>query len=419
MKPSKSHANLLLVGDDNERMALMTAALEQVFPGVSITRSGTLRMGSPDASLHNTKAFILLWENNPQQDWKSLLEQTNPTHRSCEGLICDVSSQFGDPMLRRTAVLAKSLNREEVTFLGEFGIGCVQPMTAHKSEWSNECVKFARRIEKMIAIEDDDGGNPAEKSVRMFERVLKNWSTVEDDEKVQACDGLLRHLGDTARYCELMSRRSQLDNDFKAAEQWLRRAIDKNPNYLKALQGLADLYIERGQLREALAILEKLKLNNPRNPGRLAKIAECHLALGELERSETAFSKALSLDEHSMQVREDLARVKLALGDYESAKLLLEHCGDVSKVASYLNAYGIQLVRAGKYEESIEHYKKAQMVLPTNTNRHQILFNIGLAYAKWGRFTEARQYAQLALAREPGYAKAAQLLKTMEDRLTQ
>ena len=120
-----------------------------------------------------------------------------------------------------------------------------------------------------------------------------------------------------------------------------------------------------------------------------------------------------------MQVREDLARVKLALNDYEAAKLLLEHCGDVTKVASYLNAYGIQLVRAGRYEESIEHYKKAQMVLPTNTNRHQILFNIGLAYAKWGRFPDARQYAQLALAREPNYAKAAQLLRTMEDRLPQ
>ena len=419
MKPSKSHANLLLVGDDLERIALMTSVLEQVFPGAVISRSGTLRMGAPDASLQGVSALILLWETNTQQDWKTLLDQKNPTHRSCEGLICDVASQSGDPMLRRTAVLAKGLSREEVTFLGEFGVGCVQPMNGNKAEWEQDCLKFARRIEKMILLENDDGGTPAERSVRLFERVLKTWSTVSDEEKVQACDDLLRNLGDTARYCELMSRRSQLDNDSKAAEQWLRRSIDKNPYYLRALQGLADLYIERGQLREALSILEKLKLNNPRHPGRLAKIAECHLALGELERADSAFSKALSLDEHSMQVREDLARVKLALNDYEAAKLLLEHCGDVTKVASYLNAYGIQLVRAGRYEESIEHYKKAQMVLPTNTNRHQILFNIGLAYAKWGRFPDARQYAQLALAREPNYAKAAQLLRTMEDRLPQ
>jgi tetratricopeptide (TPR) repeat protein len=215
-----------------------------------------------------------------------------------------------------------------------------------------------------------------------------------------------------------MSRRALLENDPKTAEQWLRRAVDKNPNYLRALQGLADIHIELGRLQEALAILEKLKLNNPRHPKRLAQIAECHLALGEFERADKSFSRSLSVDEHSLQVREDLARVKLGLGDYDSAKLLLQNCGDVSKVASYLNAYGIQLVRAGRYEESIEHYKKAQLVLPTNTNRHQILFNIGLAYAKWGRYTEARQYAQLALARDPNYAKAAQLLRTMEDRLT-
>lgn len=417
MKPSKSHANLLLVGDDLERMLMMSDALAETMPQAVIHRCGTLRMGSPDAPLQDVSAIILLWENNPMQDWKNLLEQQNLTHRSSEGIIADIANQFGDPLLRRTAVLAKALSREEVTFLGEFGVGCVQPLTAQKASWPQECLKFAQRVQRIIALEDDDGTQPAERSVRRFERALKNWSTCSDIEKMSCSDELLKNLGDTARYCELMARRAQLDNDLPAAEQWLRRSIDKNPNYLRALQALADLHMERGQLREALALYEKLRLNNPRHPGRLAKIAECHLALGDLDRADKAFSKALSIDEHAMTVREDLARVKLALGDYEAAKLLLEHCGDVSRVASYLNAYGIQLVKAGRYEESIEHYKKAQMVLPTNTNRHQILFNIGLAYAKWGKFTEARQYAQLALAREPNYAKAAQLLRTVEERL--
>ncbi len=417
MKPPESHANLLLVGDDLELMQIMMEALHKCFPNANIKRCGTLRLGSPDAPMHDASAVILVWENNPLQDWKTLLEQKTPSHRSSEGVICDISVQYGDALLRRTAVVAKGFSREEVTFLGEFGISCVQPLTSRKTEWDQDCRKFAQKIGRMIATENDDGGNPAERSVRRFERALKNWSSCSDYEKMSVSDDLLKNLGDTARYCELMARKAQLDNDLNAAEQWLRRAIDKNPNFLRALQTLADLHMERGQLREALALYEKLRLNNPRNPTRLSKIAECHLALGELERADKAFSRALSLDEHSMQAREDLARVKLAMGDYEAAKLLLEHCGDISRVASYLNAYGIQLVRAGRYEESIEHYKKAQMVLPTNTNRHQILFNIGLAYAKWGKFNEAKQYAQLALAREPSYAKAAQLLRTMEERL--
>jgi tetratricopeptide (TPR) repeat protein len=405
------------VGDDLGLMQVMMEALCKSFPNANIRRCGTLRLGSPDASLNGVSAVILVWENNPLQDWKTLLDQTAPSHRSSEGIICDIATQHGDQLLRRTAILAKSLSREEVTFLGEFGVGCVQPLTSRKADWDQDCSKFTQRLGKLIALENDDGGNPSERSARRFERALQNWSTSGDQQKMEVSDDLLKNLGDTARYCELMARRAQRDNDLNAAEQWLRRAIDKNPNYLRALQGLADLHMERGQLREALALYEKLRLNNPRNPMRLAKIAECHLALGELEHADKAFSRALSLDEHSMQAREDLARIKLALGDYEAAKLLLEHCGDITRVASYLNAYGIQLVRAGKYAESIEHYKKAQMVLPSNTSRHQILFNIGLAYAKWGKFGEARQYAQLALAREPNYAKAAQLLRTMEDRL--
>jgi tetratricopeptide (TPR) repeat protein len=418
MKPLNYGSQLIVVGDDSERAEHMAIALGHVFPGVQIQRTSTLRLSAPEHTLQRVEAIVLLWETNSMQDWRTLLDQKTASNRSFEGIVCDLATQYGDPLLRRTAVLAKALSREEVTFLGEFGAGLVQAMSSDKSAWSQDHQKFAQRLQKLISLENEDGGTPAEKSIRRFERVLKNWAYSTDNEKIFASDELLRTLGDTARYCELMSRRALLENDTKTAEQWLRRAVDKNPNFLRALQGLADVQIELGQIQPALAILEKLKLNNPRHPKRLAQIAECQLALGELERADKSFSRSLSLDQHAPQVREDLARVKLGLGDYEAAKLLLEHCGDVSRVASYLNAYGIQLVRAGRYEESIEHYKKAQLVLPTNTNRHQILFNIGLAYAKWGRYTEARQYAQLALAREPNYAKAAQLLRTMEDRLT-
>jgi tetratricopeptide (TPR) repeat protein len=419
MKPSKSHCNLLLVGDDQERVELVSAVLRRVMPGIALRSCTTLRLGAPEATLENRSAIVFLWESNTQQDWRGLLLQETPTHRSFEGIICDISSHYGAPILRRSAVLAQSLSREEVTFLGEYELGCVQALSTHKSEWPTDCAKFAARLEKLIATEDDNGSTPAERSVRHFEIVLKNWKTTPDDVKVAASDQLLRQLGDTARYCELMSRKSYLECDLITAEHWLRRAIDKNPNYLRALQGLADIYIERGHFKDGLAILEKLRLNSPRNPARLAKIAACHLALGDLDRADAAYSKSLCLDDQSMQTRENLAKVRLALGDYESAKLLVAHCGQVSQIASYLNSCGIKLVKEGRYQESIDHYKKAQLVLPSNTNRHQILFNIGLAYAKWGKFVEAKQYAQLALAREPEYEKAVQLLKSVEARLTQ
>jgi tetratricopeptide (TPR) repeat protein len=417
MKPSNSHANLLLVGDDLERIVILSNALKQVFPQSTVHRCETLRLGCPEVPIRSLSALILLWENNPLQDWKALLNQSSPSRRSSEGIISDIASHYGDDILRRTAVLAKGLSREEVTFLGEFGIGFAHPLSAQKAQWKQDCLKFSQRVERLVATENDDGGTPAERSVRRFERVLQNWSATSDEEKMAASDELLKHLGDSARYCELMARKAQLDNDPKATTQWLRRSIDKNPNYLRSLQRLADHYMEQGNLQDALELYEKLRLNNPRHPGRLVKIAQCNVALGRLEKADSAFSRALSIDEHDTFVREDLARVKVALDDYESARILLEHCGDISRVAAYLNAYGIQLVRAGRYEESIEHYKKAQFVLPSNTNRHQILFNIGVAYARWGKLIEARQYAYLALAREPGYLKAVQLLRTVEDKL--
>ena len=79
---------------------------------------------------------------------------------------------------------------------------------------------------------------------------------------------------------------------------------------------------------------------------------------------------------------------------------------------------GIRLVESRRFAESIEHYKRAQYVLPGNDSGHQLFFNIGLAYAKWGRLAEARKYIRLALIREPSYDKAVNLLKSIDERLS-
>ena len=58
MKPPESHANLLLVGDDLELMQIMMEALHKCFPNANIKRCGTLRLGSPDAPMHDASAVM-------------------------------------------------------------------------------------------------------------------------------------------------------------------------------------------------------------------------------------------------------------------------------------------------------------------------------------------------------------------------
>ena len=76
------------------------------------------------------------------------------------------------------------------------------------------------------------------------------------------------------------------------------------------------------------------------------------------------------------------------------------------------------MVAQAKFRQSIDHYKKAQLVLPGNEQSHLLFFNIGLAYAKWGKYKEARQYVNLALIRQPDYLKASQLLQKIDERVS-
>jgi tetratricopeptide (TPR) repeat protein len=80
-------------------------------------------------------------------------------------------------------------------------------------------------------------------------------------------------------------------------------------------------------------------------------------------------------------------------------------------MAAKLNKMGITMVQAGRYAEALEHYSKAQYVLPQQEKGPQLFFNIGLCYARWGKHSTAQEFLKLALIKEPNYKKAEKLLE--------
>jgi len=415
MVPSKAQINLLLVGDNPARVKLLTDALKQKMPHARTASCSSLRVGSPDAPLQNLSALVLLWENNPMKDWRQILTSPPLSRRSFEGIVWKLANACREKILCRTAILSDRLSQEEVFFLAEFNIRCVKTLASDPKSWGSEVGVFLDKLKKLISDEKSGGGTPSDRAVRRFELALERWSKLDVFQRMHACDYLRLHIGNSAAYDELMARSALAENEIARAEQLLRQSLQKNPNYVPSQQALADLYMKRGQVGEALKIYLAMHQRNSRHPGRAARIAECYLKLGRLEEADAAYSHLLTLDEYSDKTREDFARTRIAMGDYHSAKTLIQGSGNAREIASYLNTMGIQLVKESRFSEAIECYKNAQFVMPTNTLSHLLLLNIGIAYAKWGKASEARQYAQLAIAREPKYQKAFRLLKSLED----
>jgi|GEM_PF-609032 len=416
MQGLKVPLKILVVGEEEQTLGWLRGALKDAGVVCRLRTCHPLRVSAPESQLGEQDLVILLWEHTPPISMEEILGREAISTRSMESVVCDIETHAGEARLRRTVAIGRDIKREDAVFLAEYHSRLVFPLPEKFSQWPAEGPEFVKRLLRVHESESETSRNPEELAVHRFRQMLTCWERISDETRMEATESLLRALGDSSRYAELIAQKCVKEKDNVGAEQWLRRAIAKNPNYLQAMQALADLHMSLGNHAEALPLLERLKANNPRNFRRLARIGKCHFAAGDFAKAEKVFSDALAIDEFYPEAREELGMTKVVMGDYDSAQRLLARSPNGRRIATFLNAMGIRMVEQKRYAESIEHYKKAQAVLPGNDASHLLFFNIGLAYARWGKPTDALKYIRLALIREPCYERAAALLKTLTER---
>ena len=190
----------------------------------------------------------------------------------------------------------------------------------------------------------------------------------------------------------------------------LNQAIQVNPNYFRAWNTLIDVKRAAGEHQEAYALLLKMQMHNRASIRRLVALGEEQLALQDHRRAETYFKGALDKDGWCSRALNGLAEVKFEQGELDEARGLLAKSTIAYKFAVKLNLHGIELVKNAAYEKALEHYSRAQYVLPQQEKGPQLLYNIALCYAKWGRMPMAEEFLKLALIKEPNYKKASKLL---------
>ncbi|PJF37566.1 MAG: hypothetical protein CUN55_21415, partial [Phototrophicales bacterium] len=94
------------------------------------------------------------------------------------------------------------------------------------------------------------------------------------------------------------------------------------------------------------------------------QFGDIHRELNDIHKSEHYYRQALKADQYCSAALTGLAAIKFEKGDLESAKTLLSKSSVAYRYAAELNYQGIQLVKQGAYEQALEHYTKAQYVIP-------------------------------------------------------
>ncbi len=345
----------------------------------------------------NAPRIIIHWENKSRSGG-AIIEE-----------ILDVDPLYS--VAEKIIVVSTNPTHEDVVYFSELGVRRVLRLRNHEKHLKASEKELYNHLRALPDRSDTD---------RLWRKLMFSIDTIDEENlTVDFINNLEQKLdtivetcseAESARHLELRASIAALrKQDGQAADLWLR-AIDKNPNYYRAHNNLIKFYLATGQKEEALSLMQRMQRLNKSNISRLVAMGQIHLEQDETRKAEHLFKSALERDKYCNGALNGMAEIRFKQGDLEESRKLLARSTKAEQAASRFNLMGIELVRKKKFEQALEHYTKAQYVLPQQEKGPLLFYNIGLCYSRWGKPEKAIEFVKIALIKEPNYSKAQNLL---------
>jgi tetratricopeptide (TPR) repeat protein len=394
---------ILVVMDDqtwvwnfvSSQMQRMGVPFVRMASGMSLRR-GWNRFRSADR-------IIIHWENT-QRSGGAMIEE-----------IAEIDQRFD--IAERVIVLTTNPTHEDVVYFSELGVKRIMRLRQRDKDLEVASPELEAHLTRLP---DKSAADTAWRRVlHAIDRLRGRTSSPGVEDHLAKLTRAIENLAPTeetrtARYWDAKAAIEALRGNHEVAEKWWRVAFEKNPNYYRAYNNFVGWMQERGRLKEALAVLKRMQELNGNSIARIAAIGEIHVAQGDDAKGEAAFQHALERDAFCSRALNGLAEIRFRHGDLEASRQMLSKSAMAYGIAKKLNDRGIEMVRGNKYEQALEHYTRAQYVLPQQEKGPMLFFNIALCYYRWGRFTLAREFVRIALIKDPRYGKAQRLLQLVD-----
>jgi Tfp pilus assembly protein PilF len=182
-------------------------------------------------------------------------------------------------------------------------------------------------------------------------------------------------------------------NDPVRTQLSLERFFSLDHQALWCVLRIAELMIKNRRPAEALELLHRLDGENPDQFKRYERIAEIYLELADAKNALTYFKKVLPLTRnHQRPAKLGLGKVCLLIGEDEKAMQFLASKELPKNVSSYLNRYGIWLVRQREFKKAAVIFAKGHALsAPNEAYTTSLLHNKLLAQSYSKNFKEAVQ----------------------------
>ena len=207
-----------------------------------------------------------------------------------------------------------------------------------------------------------------------------------------------RLQGETADGLYVEGMVSYGERSWDAAEQSLSRALDLDPDHVRALCWLAFVRVALGRLDEALPGMERARDLDPLAPYPYGMAGFCMLAAGRPSEAMPLAEQALAFESGNTLALWTAGLAEVALGRFDEGVARLEEaCTPSHRGALIHGALGYALAMAGRASEArsvLEELRGRPLPAPTIVAEAWLLHRLGEAEAAWetlGRATEERQ----------------------------
>jgi len=193
--------------------------------------------------------------------------------------------------------------------------------------------------------------------------------------------------------------------DLKSAQAAFNEALKLEPRQTGAMLGLAEVYLQRKQPREAEAQLKQALAAQPDNAEIYAAYGRYHFSQGQHSQAEAAYKKAIALDPGVFLAHIDLGELYLNVmrKPKEAVEAYRKSVALQSFYAPARFGLGMALLASGNKAEAIAELQQAARLAPEEP---AALHVIGRIHASEKRFDQAVQALTSALKIQPNFLPA-------------
>ena len=346
----------------------------------------------------DSEQIIIVWENR-FRNGGAIVEE-----------IKEIAPNF--PIRDKVAIVTTNPTREDVIYFNELGIRTIIRLVKQKyaqKTAETDLLGFIKAEKKKLITTWD-------KIITHIDLITPKTPPAKIKKLMKVASRLANEIDKrpSARYHDAMgSLYAAINENERALDHW-QKALDINPNYYRTFSNMVQFYERSGDLEKSLQLMHKLQSFNNKNISRLVKMGEVHSLMKDDIKAEHYFTAALKKDSACSAALNGMAGIRFRQGELEETRNFLSKSNIAYKMASSLNKEGIELVKSGRFQAALDHYSKAQYVLPYQDKGPMLFYNMGLCYSRWGRTDLAMQFLKIALIKEPNYKKAFRLLNFLE-----